>query len=53
MGAALIDGIQEVVEDGGIPARAAACMKHFIAYSDPINGHDRRYGYEMLLYGGW
>jgi beta-glucosidase-like glycosyl hydrolase len=25
----------------GIPARAAACMKHFIAYSFPANGHDR------------
>ena len=25
----------------GVPARAAACMKHFIAYSFPVNGHDR------------
>lgn len=25
----------------GVPARAAACMKHFIAYSYPVNGHDR------------
>jgi beta-glucosidase len=28
-------------ETEGIPARAAACMKHFIAYSYPVNGHDR------------
>ena len=41
MGAALIEGYQYDAEDGGLPARAAACMKHFIAYSDPVNGHDR------------
>jgi beta-glucosidase len=50
MGKATIDGIQyyETVtapSNGdttqGIPARAAACMKHFIAYSYPVNGHDR------------
>eukprot|EP01032_Pedospumella_encystans_P023303 gene23303-26378_t len=28
-------------ESAGIPAKAAACMKHFIAYSFPVNGHDR------------
>lgn len=41
MGAAGITGIQAVVDDGGIPRQAAACMKHFIAYSDPEDGHDR------------
>lgn len=28
-------------ETQGVPAKAAACMKHFIAYSFPVNGHDR------------
>jgi hypothetical protein len=41
MGAATITGMQDVVADGGVPSRAAACMKHFIAYSKPVNGHDR------------
>lgn len=41
MGVAAILGMQDIVKDGGIPTRTAACMKHFIAYSDPINGHDR------------
>lgn len=52
MGKAVIDGIQyvdttasnansELPTTEGIPARAAACMKHFIAYSFPVNGHDR------------
>jgi beta-glucosidase len=41
MGASVIRGIQDVSDDGGVPARAAACMKHYIAYSDPVNGHDR------------
>ncbi len=41
MGVATIKGMQDVVPDGGIPSRAAACMKHFIAYSMPWNGHDR------------
>ena len=41
MGASLIAGIQSGADDGGVPKRAAACMKHFIAYSDPENGHDR------------
>jgi beta-glucosidase len=41
MGASVIRGIQTVVQDGGTPRQAAACMKHFIAYSDPVNGHDR------------
>ena len=41
MGAALVEGYQRNTGDGGYPERLAACMKHFIAYSDPINGHDR------------
>lgn len=42
LGTALIHGIQNSGEQyPGVPARAAACMKHFIAYSDPYNGHDR------------
>lgn len=56
MGKAVIDGIQYsdtaaakkrnlradlTAETEGIPAKAAACMKHFIAYSFPVNGHDR------------
>jgi beta-glucosidase len=41
MGSEVIKGMQEVVDDGGVPARVAACMKHFIAYSFPNNGHDR------------
>ena len=41
VGASIIKGIQDVTGDGGVPTRAAACMKHFIAYSDPVNGHDR------------
>ena len=41
MGASLIEGLQADAQDGGLPARAAACMKHFIAYSSPENGHDR------------
>jgi beta-glucosidase len=41
MGVAAITGMQEVTGDGGFPRQAAACMKHFIAYSDPENGHDR------------
>lgn len=41
MGEQLIKGIQTVVNDGGIPTQTAACMKHFIAYSDPEGGHDR------------
>lgn len=32
---------EEEVQTEGVPARAAACMKHFIAYSYPVNGHDR------------
>lgn len=38
MGAAVIRGLQDVKADGGIPLRAAACMKHFIGYSNPSNG---------------
>jgi beta-glucosidase len=42
MGEALVVGMQ--ADDGyedSVPPRAAACMKHFIAYSDPSTGHDR------------
>lgn len=38
MGAAAVKGIQDLRGDGGIPHRAAACMKHFIGYGDPVNG---------------
>lgn len=41
MGAELIKGLQEDVHDGGIPSKLAACMKHYIGYSFPENGHDR------------
>lgn len=41
MGASAIRGMQDIKDDGGVPKRVAACMKHFIAYSDPVNGHDR------------
>jgi beta-glucosidase len=41
MGAAIVKGLQDIVQDGGTPARAAACMKHFIGYSFPETGHDR------------
>eukprot|EP01039_Chlorochromonas_danica_P006556 gene6556-7232_t len=41
MGKEIIQGMQEVTNDGGIPRQAAACMKHFIGYSYPTNGHDR------------
>eukprot|EP00604_Paraphysomonas_vestita_P001495 CAMPEP_0174822222 /NCGR_PEP_ID=MMETSP1107-20130205/14408_1 /TAXON_ID=36770 /ORGANISM="Paraphysomonas vestita, Strain GFlagA" /LENGTH=839 /DNA_ID=CAMNT_0016040611 /DNA_START=23 /DNA_END=2542 /DNA_ORIENTATION=- len=41
MGANLIKGLQENQEDGGIPSKLAACMKHYIGYSFPENGHDR------------
>lgn len=41
MGSNIIQGMQADANDGGIPSRAAACMKHFIAYSDPEDGKDR------------
>jgi beta-glucosidase len=41
MAASVIKGMQAPVDDQGIPSVAAACMKHFIAYSDPVDGHDR------------
>jgi beta-glucosidase len=42
LGQALIAGIQQPsTVRGVVPDRAAACMKHFIAYSDPATGHDR------------
>ena len=42
MGGATIRGMQSTDNEyPGIPTRAAACMKHFIGYSDPYNGHDR------------
>lgn len=41
MGGQLISGLQAVEDDGGIPTRLAACMKHYIGYSFPENGHDR------------
>jgi len=37
MGAAMIDGIQ-TEGDVGYPTKAAACMKHFIGYSQPYSG---------------
>ena len=41
MGAAVVEGMQRRGGEGEIPARAAACMKHFVGYSAPRNGHDR------------
>lgn len=41
MGAALVQSYQQDPGDNGFPERIAACMKHFIAYSDSKNGHDR------------
>lgn len=41
MGSAQIKGLQAIVDDGGNPRMAAACMKHYIAYSIPVDGHDR------------
>lgn len=40
MGVANIEGIQVDTEDPDLPT-AAACMKHFFAYSHPVTGHDR------------
>jgi hypothetical protein len=40
LGVAMIEGIQSDSGDPELP-RAAACMKHFFAYSHPANGHDR------------
>ena len=42
MAAEMIRGIQEVDTDkNAIPSRAAACAKHFVGYSMPLDGHDR------------
>ena len=42
MANAMTEGIQEKdTTPGAIPSQAAACAKHFIGYSMPINGHDR------------
>ena len=41
MATAIIQGMQITENDGGLPPRAAACMKHFIAYGLPESGHDR------------
>eukprot|EP00934_Nitzschia_sp_Nitz4_P007038 Nitzschia sp. Nitz4//scaffold81_size91200//31329//34248//NITZ4_004983-RA/size91200-snap-gene-0.19-mRNA-1//1//CDS//3329558701//7028//frame0 len=41
MAQAMMRGIQEVVDDGIVPSRAAASGKHFIGYSLPRDGHDR------------
>lgn len=42
MAQALIQGIQQVDPNNqAVPQRAAACAKHFVGYSKPINGHDR------------
>lgn len=40
LGTAIIEGIQSDSEDPDF-SRAAACMKHFMAYSHPVNGRDR------------
>lgn len=40
MGHHMIAGIQDV-QEGSVPSRAAACAKHFVGYSKPIDGHDR------------
>jgi beta-glucosidase len=41
MGANIIKGLQYLANDGSFPKMTAACMKHFIAYSIPVDGHDR------------
>ena len=42
MGEALVKGLQATEGyETSVPPRAAACMKHFIAYSNPSTGHDR------------
>lgn len=41
LGAAVIRGLQAEKDDNALPRMTAACMKHFIAYSLPHNGHDR------------
>jgi beta-glucosidase len=49
MGAKIIEGLQydwnqeypSSDTTSGLPRRTAACMKHFIAYSMPEDGHDR------------
>lgn len=42
MGEALVRGLQaDEGYEASVPPRAAACMKHFIAYSSPSTGHDR------------
>eukprot|EP01040_Poterioochromonas_malhamensis_P001562 gene1562-1654_t len=41
MGASIIQGLQYIANDGSLPKMTAACMKHFIAYSIPVDGHDR------------
>ena len=42
LAAHMIRGIQMPDEDDkNSPPRAAACAKHFVGYSFPINGHDR------------
>lgn len=37
----MIQGLQTVKDDKSLPRQTAACMKHFIAYSMPLDGHDR------------
>jgi len=41
LGKAIIMGMQGYPADLSNLTRAAACMKHFIGYSDPRSGHDR------------
>ncbi len=41
MGSSIIKGLQVSKDDNSFPKQTAACMKHFIAYSIPYNGHDR------------
>ena len=41
MGEELVRGIQTESTSATFPSAAAACMKHFIAYSNPSTGHDR------------
>lgn len=40
MATAIVSGLQ-TEQAGSFPTLGAACMKHFIAYSDPESGHDR------------
>ncbi|MCF8428152.1 MAG: glycoside hydrolase family 3 C-terminal domain-containing protein [Bacteroidia bacterium] len=43
MGVAMVNGYQAPVGDNR--AGVAACLKHYVGYSNPVNGHDRTPAY--------